>query len=355
MSVHARLTLEREGFDLDLDLRLPGQGVSGVYGPSGSGKTTLLRSLAGLEPRARGRVQVGEAIWQDTDAGVFVPTHRRGVGYVFQDAGLFPQLSVRGNLEFARRRAPSERLDRDQVVALTGVAHLLSRSPQGLSGGERQRVALARALLAAPEMLLLDEPMASLDRTSRLELLPYLEALHDALGIPMVYVSHAAREIARLADHVLVLDAGRVRASGTVQEVFTRLEVAGERGAGGLAVILAVVAGHEPEHHLTRLRFDGGELVLPEQRLAVGQPVRLLIHPRDISLTMTRAHDTSILNILPVTVAASIAHGPSQLLVSLSAGATTLLAQITRRSGELLNVHEGQRLFAQIKGVSLLS
>jgi molybdate transport system ATP-binding protein len=353
--VHLRLTLDREGFDLDLDAHLPGQGVSGVYGPSGSGKTTLLRCVAGLEPRVRGRVRIGEVIWQDSDAGVFVPAHRRGVGYVFQEAALFAHLSVRGNLEYALRRAPARPLAFEQVVALTGIEHLLSRDPRGLSGGERQRVALARALLGAPRMLLLDEPMASLDRVSRLELLPYLEALHDLLRIPTLYVSHAAREMARLADHILLLETGRVRASGPVGEVFSRLDVSTERGTGGLAVIQTVVIGHEPGHRLTRLRFDGGELLLPEEGLKIGRELRVLIHPRDVSLTRTRATDTSILNILPVTVTGETRSGPAQMLVGLSCGPTPLLAEITRRSGDLLGIREGLQLFAQIKGVSLLT
>lgn len=355
MSIRTRLRLLREGFALDLDLELPAGGVSGVYGPSGSGKTTLLRCLAGLEPQALGHVQIGETLWQDSDKGIFVAAHRRGVGYVFQDAALFPHLSVMGNLEFARRRAPAEPLSLDQVVELTGIVRLLGRDPRSLSGGERQRVALARALLAAPQMLLLDEPMASLDRGSRLQLLPYLERMHDALRIPILYVSHAIREIARLADHVIVLQSGQVRSSGPVQEVLARLDVSGERPTAGIAVIPAVVSGHEQEHGLTRLSFDGGELLLPEEGMEIGRRVRLLAHPRDVSLSLTRAQDSSILNILPVTVTRVLPLDRSQLLVEISAGATPLLAQITRRSGDLLDIGREQRLFAQIKAVSLLS
>lgn len=214
--VELAVAVSRRGFRLRLEERLPASGLTVLFGPSGSGKTTVLRCVAGLEPTVTGRVQVGDEVWLDREAGVEVPTHERGVGYVFQDAALFPHLSVRGNLAFGWNRTPPDdrTLAFDEVVEWMGLGGLIDRAVPGLSGGERQRVAMARAVLAGPRMLLLDEPFASLDRASRKALLPYLNELRGRLEIPVLHVTHDPREAAHLADHVLLLDDGQVVARG---------------------------------------------------------------------------------------------------------------------------------------------
>lgn len=214
--VELRVSLARDAFRLEVEERLPAQGLTVLFGPSGSGKTTVLRCVAGLESSATGTVRVGGEVWLDQDAGVEVPTHERGVGYVFQDAALFPHLTVRGNLEFGWKRTPARdrELPFDEVVDWMGLGPLIDRAVPGLSGGERQRVAMARAVLAGPRMLLLDEPFASLDRASRRALLPYLEKLRQQLDIPVLHVTHDPREAAHLADHVLLLEAGSVVGRG---------------------------------------------------------------------------------------------------------------------------------------------
>ncbi|MGA7303844.1 MAG: molybdenum ABC transporter ATP-binding protein, partial [Rhodothermales bacterium] len=219
MTIDARFHIERDAFDMDVDLSVPAYGVTALFGPSGCGKTTLLRAIAGLERHSGGFLKVGDSIWQDQD--VFLPPHRRPIGYVFQEASLFPHLSVRGNLDYGKKRVPdSERLlPLDQAVALLGIEPLLERKPNSLSGGERQRVAIARALAVSPRLLLMDEPLASLDLQRKQEILPYIESLRRELEIPVIYVSHLPDEVARLADHMVLLEAGRVRASGSVQEL----------------------------------------------------------------------------------------------------------------------------------------
>lgn len=238
----AELRLARRDFTLDVRLDQPARGVTALFGQSGSGKTTVLRCLAGLE-RAQGHVQLGDSVWQD--ARRFVPTHRRALGVVFQEASLFPHLSVAANLDYgARRRAGAGKVDRAHLLALLGIGHLLARKPDTLSGGERQRVAIARALFAAPELLLMDEPLAALDDARRAEILPYLDALHAELDIPVVYVTHSVAEVARLADHVVVLDAGRVRWAGNAREGLARL---GAPATPGASVLSAIVLTTDPD------------------------------------------------------------------------------------------------------------
>lgn len=352
--IEARLQVARQGFALDVDLRLPGQGVTALFGPSGSGKTTLLRCLAGLERAPRGRVVVAGAVWQDE--GTFLPPHRRGVGYVFQEASLFSHLSVRGNLEFGWKRIPAtERpVPFDGVVDLLDLRGLLDRRPHGLSGGERQRVALARALLSSPRLLLLDEPLAALDLARKADLLPYLERLHAELAVPAVYVSHAADEVARLADHLVLLERGRVQASGPLLDLLPRLDLAlGLRDEAGV-VVLAKVAAHDDAYDLTRLDFSGGSLQVPGVQGALGSTVRCRVLARDVSLALSPARDTSILNLLPAQVVEQVADGPGQVLVRLQVGAVPLLARVSRKSADGLGLAPGRPVVAQVKAVALL-
>lgn len=353
MSLRARFSLGRGRFALAAELEVPAAGITGLYGPSGSGKTTLLRCLAGLESQAQGVVEVDGETWQDSQRRRFVPPHRRGVGYVFQEAALFPHLTVRGNLEYARRRAPQGRLAWDEVVALTGVAGLLERGVSGLSGGERQRVAIARALLGGPRLLLMDEPMASLDRRSRHELLPYLERLHAELAVPVVYVSHAVRELARLADHLLLMEQGRIVASGPLRELVTRIEEPHSRLGGAVAVLDATVREHDARHHLTRLSLPGGDLYLPREDLEPGASVRVLVHPRDVILSLDRPEGTSLINVLPAEVVEVAPLGPAETMVRLQVEGAPLLAHVTRRAEEELGVRPGLRLYALVEAVSL--
>ena len=351
--------LQRNGFALNVNTRLPAQGVTVLFGPSGSGKTTCLRVLAGLEPRATGSVCVAGEMWQDTASGVFRPVHQRALGYVFQEASLLPHLSVQGNLQFGFNRTPpaQRRVGWDQALALLGIGHLLARKPHELSGGERQRVAIARALATSPQILLMDEPLAALDAQRKAEILPWLEQLHEQLDIPVVYVTHSLDELARLADHVVLLDAGQVRDSGPVMDLMTRLDLPLAHGDGAAALIEALICDHTPDALMCMLEFAGGTLVLPQTRatpLPTGTKVRVRIQARDVSVSLQKPELTSVLNILPATVVDMVDDGPGQVLLSLQLGTTRLLSRISQLSARRLNLSAGVQLYAQIKGVAMV-
>ncbi|MEO5348537.1 MAG: molybdenum ABC transporter ATP-binding protein [Magnetococcus sp. YQC-3] len=355
MTIEARFSLAWPGFSLNVDLQCPGKGVTVLFGRSGSGKTTLLRAIAGLERVAGGRLLINGVTWQDE--GFFLPVHRRPLGYVFQEASLFPHLSVRGNLEYGMRR--SGQADSALFAAMVerlGITTLLERRPERLSGGERQRVAIARALLTRPQLLLMDEPLASLDQERKNEILPYLEQLHAELAIPMLYVSHAPDEVARLADHLLLLEAGKLLASGPLTEMLARLDLPIRLGEDAGVVLEGVVAERDPRWHLARFHFSGGSLWVRDEGLAIGHPVRVRILARDVSLAQEQLTGTSILNTLPVRVIAlgEESH-PALCLVRLDAGGTPLLARVTRRSAAALSLAPGHDLWAQIKAVALIA
>ncbi len=371
--IGARLQLTRRGFTLDVELQLPARGISALFGPSGCGKTTLLRALAALE-RAHGRIEVDGAVWQDDARGLFVPTHRRPIGYVIQEAALFPHLDVQRNLGYGLRRigADERRIPLDQAVALLGIGPLMGRRPATLSGGERQRVAIARALLTSPRLLLMDEPLAALDATRKAEILPYLERLHAELAMPVIYVTHAMDEVARLADHLVLMEAGRVQASGPLAELLARtdLPLAGADDAG--VVLAAQVIEHDPAYGLTKLQVQGATgatLWVGALAQGPGSAVRVRVLARDVSVVRSAAGDTSIVNVLPVTLL-SVHTDRATARLGLALGHAEdalhqhedvhekdrprLLARITRRSLETLKLHPGEALFAQIKGVSLM-
>ena len=251
LGISARFRVAYPGFALDVDLELPGRGITAFFGPSGSGKTTLLRAIAGLERITDGRLVVGGEVWQD--GGRCLPTHARPLGYVFQEASLFPHLSVRANIEYGMRRAGAPANGFDDIVELLGIAPLLEREPGRLSGGERSRVAIARALVTAPRLLLMDEPLAALDAARKAEFMPYLERLHRQLAIPVLYVTHAIDEVARLADHLVLLDDGRVQASGPTAETLTRTDLPLARGDDASAIIVGTVAVQDDAYRLTRI------------------------------------------------------------------------------------------------------
>ncbi len=357
-AIRARFKLDYAGFSLDVDLDLPGRGIIALFGHSGSGKTSCLRAIAGLERAPGGYLEVNGEIWQDDARGLFLPAYKRPLGYVFQEASLFPHLNIQRNLEYGLKRVPEQdrRVSLDKAIELLGIGHLLDRLPGVLSGGERQRVGIARALAVSPRLLLMDEPLAALDLKLKGEILPYLERLHDELEIPVLYVSHSPDEVARLADYMVLLDGGRVRAVGALTEVFARADLPLAQGEDAGVVVDAVIGQHDEHYHLSRLDFAGGAIWVRDARGPVGKPVRVRILARDVSLTLERQHDTSILNILPATVAeiAEDAH-PAQILVRLDAGGVPLLARITRKSCALLELKPGVAVFAQVKSVALLS
>ena len=354
--IRARLKIARSDFRLDVDLQLPGRGISALFGHSGSGKTTCLRAMAGLERAPDGYFAIGDEVWQDEAHGLFVPPHQRALGVVFQEASLFPHLSVRRNMEYGRQRsAGTPGFALTEVGELLGIDHLLERMPSQLSGGERQRVAIGRALLAAPKILLMDEPLAALDLKRKLEILPYLERLHRELALPIIYVSHAPDEVARLADHLVLLDQGRTVASGPLNEVLARLDLPEAFADDAGVVIEARVAEHEADE-LTRLEFAGGQIYVSQRSEPVGTPLRCRIHARDVSIALERPRASSIVNILPATVSAVAATDtPGHVLVQMRVGSTLLLARITERSQHELEIAAGRTVWAQIKGVALLA
>ena len=354
MSIQARFVVDRGGFRLDVDLEVPLRGVTSLFGPSGCGKTTLLRAIAGLDRNAGGYLRFGAETWQDDER--FVPPHRRPVGYVFQEASLFDHLDVRGNIEYGARRIPAaeRRVPPEHAIELLDLGRLLNRRPDALSGGERQRVAIARALAVSPRLLLMDEPLAAVDQTRKQEILPYIESLHRELDIPVIHVSHLPDEVARFADRLVLMREGRVLASGDVHDMLTRLDLPLAHESRAAAVIDAVVAGTDPQYHLARVAFDGGELMLSRPDLPAGTPVRLRIEARDVSLTLERQTGTSILNILETRVAEIHVEDDARAIVRLLAGPTPLLAGITRKSVDELGLAPGRTVYAQVKSVALL-
>ena len=364
--LQADLRVVHPGFELDVALRLPARGVTVLFGPSGCGKTTVLRALAGLE-RARGRVALASEVWQDDAARVWVPTHRRAVGYVFQEASLFPHLTVQANLMYGWRRVPaaSRRVAVDEAVALLGIGHLLGRMPEALSGGERQRAAIARALLTSPSLLLMDEPLSALDAARKAEILPYLERLNRESGVPLVYVTHALDEAARLADHLVLMRAGRVEAAGLAAETLSRLDLPLSQLDEAASVLQATVMAHDPDFGQSRLALQGLCLWVGQCAHAPGSQVRIRVLARDVSVSLSHARDSSIANILPARIVALREDGPDTVTLRLAllpgpesgqapAQAPVLLARLTRRSCVHLKLHEGQAVFAQVKGAALM-
>ena len=355
MPIQARFDLDYGEFRLDVDLTLPGSGVTVLFGHSGSGKTTLLRCIAGLQQAENGFLQINGEVWQDAARGVFLPTHKRALGYVFQEANLFPHLSVQGNLQFGLKRTGQAGGNLTTILELLGIAHLLQRMPERLSGGERQRVAIARALALNPKILLMDEPLAALDFKRKQEILPYLSRLHQELKIPVLYVTHSQQEVAQLADHLVVMDEGRVLACGALAETLSRLDVPMARDRDAATVWPVRVSAHEPKYHLTRVDFDAGSLSLPSIAAETGTPLRLQINARDVSIALQAPQGSSILNVLPAVVAEVGADVGGQTVVRLRVGELSLLAHITSKSAALLGLQSGMAVYAQIKGSSILN
>lgn len=352
-----QIQLQRPQFLLDLALQLPASGVSVIYGASGSGKTTLLRCLAGLEPQSRGRVQVGAELWQDSRQGLNLPTHRRSLGYVFQEASLFQHLNVHDNIAFGLRhwRDPQGEQRLAQISQWLGLDHLLQRPTAHLSGGERQRVAIARALVTQPRVLLLDEPLTALDPARRLELMPWLLRLREQLQVPMIWVTHSVDELTRLGDHLVVMDQGRVRFNGPMADTWVQLRAPllpeSEQGA----LLTGRVSHIDEQWHLAKVDVAGSDLWVQDQGLSMGQNIRLRLLARDLSINTQEPAHTSIQNHWPVRIIdVQEQDHPAQCLVRLQHGSGILLARITHRAWAQLQLQAGQQVWAQFKSVAVL-
>ena len=350
MSLEVDLDHAREHFRLTARFS-SAPGLTALFGRSGSGKSTLVDIIGGLIRPTRGRVAVDGHVLVDTDRGLFVPKHRRRIGYVFQDSRLFPHLSVRNNLLYGHWFARNEgggSSDLASVVELLGIGTLLDRQPGSLSGGEKQRVAIGRALLAHPRLLLMDEPLASLDEARRAEILPYIERLRDQSGVPIVYVSHSVTEVVRLATTVVILSEGRVTAVGPVLDILP-LADAGDAGS----VLDATVARHDEAFQLTVLASAAGELQVPRLAAPVGSAVRAYIRARDVMISLRPPEEISALNVLPGRIAAVApdANG-AQADVRLDCNGAVLLARLTAKSVHRLALAPGRPVFAVIKSVS---
>ncbi len=334
--IRVRHTLQKGAFELDVDVDIPDTGVTGVFGESGSGKTTLLRCIAGLERSTH-------------DRGL--PPHRRNIGYVFQRPALFPHLDVQANIDYGARRAATVRVDAEQVTDILGIGELLQRRPDTLSGGQAQRVAIAAALLRSPDLVLMDEPLASLDRARKDELLPYFDRLREELSVPVIYVSHDIDEISRLCDHLVVLDAGKVVASGNLVDLLAFADVPQLGGSNAGVVLWGKPV--DTEDGLTRFDFGDGDIWVPGDFTSESVALRLRVAANDVSICRERPSESTILNVLRATVEDVRADDSATVIVRLRLGNQNLLARVTRRSLERLKLAEGDRVFAQVKTVTV--
>jgi len=358
--IQLKLSLKRAAFTLETDLQLPAHGITVLFGPSGSGKTSVLRCVAGLE-QAHGKIMIDRECWQDSDHSIYVPTWQRELGYVFQEASLFAHLNVQQNLQFGIKRVskPQAAKALSDAVDLLGIGHLLKRLPASLSGGERQRVAIARALALQPKLLLLDEPLASLDQARRHEILPWLERLHAELNMPMLYVTHSMQELTRLADHVVLLTEGAVKLHGSIQDVLANPSFAGAVGGEAGAILQGRVAGHDDAFHLTQIELmaDGqvtGDLWVSQLSPDQASAVRVHVHANDVSLTLHEPSETSVQNRLQGTIEAiSIDVHLAHRIVSIDCQGQRVLARVTARALADLKLERGRQVWCQIKSVAL--
>lgn len=341
-------------FTLDVTLQTAQRGITALFGPSGSGKTSVINAIAGLTSPDEGHIRIDDVTFFDRSRRIDLPTEKRRVGYVFQEARLFPHMTVCDNLLYGYRRVRGERpIAPGPVIELLGLGDLQGRRPRNLSGGEKQRVALGRALLAQSRVLLLDEPLAALDSARKAEIIPYIERLRDEMNIPMVLVSHAMEEVVRLASDVALITSGRFQAFGPVREVLGRLDTAaaaGFRQAG--AVIEARIDSHDDADRLTRVRFDSGELVIPRLLRPLGATVRLHIHARDVIVALAPPIGLSVQNTLSGMVAEVAENAESSVDLKIAVGASSITARVTRRAFHQLNLVPGTAVYALVKGVS---
>jgi molybdate transport system ATP-binding protein len=352
--IECKIKIQLESFMLDANFSIPDRGITVVFGPSGSGKTTLLRAIAGLEKSDDGFLKIGDSVWQKGED--FLATHKRQIGYVFQDAALFDHLDVKGNLNFVIKRAIGLKEDFiESIHNLLEIKTLLNRKTTQLSGGEKQRVAIARALLTNPKILLLDEPLSALDLKRKNEILPYLDSIHNDLEIPILYVTHSQDEMSRLADHLLLIEDGNIVGSGPVNDMLTRFDMPLSHGGDAVSIIEAEVLKRDSEFNLMHLDFLGGQFIVPDNSFPVQTKVRIRVVARDVSLTKSKQVDTSILNIFPAMVQEIVNEGEAQVMVRLQIKETILLACITRKSSYKLRLEKGSEVFVQVKSVAILS
>lgn len=359
-SITAAFKGQLGSFTLDAEFTVPAFGVTGLFGPSGSGKTTILRCIAGLHRLAEGYCAVDGEVWQDKSW--FRPAHQRKIGYVFQEASLFPHLSVTGNLLYATRgrrpAAPADAIGFEEAVALLGLSSLLGRAPDRLSGGERQRVAIGRALLSQPKLLLMDEPVSALDAETKNEILPFLQRLRDSLSLPIIYVSHDMREIERLAEHLILMQSGRVQSAARFQQLQSDPALPLAAAQDAAVTLDAIVSNCDEAYGLATLTVEGGRFLVPMRKAAIGSRQRLTIAACDVSLARERPEGTTILNILPCRIASASPAAGNEVVVVLKLGmegtGVRLLAHVTRRSWDQIKAAEGMPVYSLIKSVALL-
>ena len=345
-------------FSLDAAFETPARGVTALFGPSGCGKTMVLRCIAGLNRLPDGFCALHGDIWQDSTS--FRPTYKRPIGYVFQEASLFSHLSVRRNLLYgakqAGRSAQHDEIHLDDVVDLLGLAQLLDRSPTNLSGGERQRVAIGRALLSQPRLLLMDEPLSALDRLTKDDILPFLERLHESLSLPVIYVTHDMEEVERLADHLLLMEAGRIIASGPLAQLQSDPDLPLLKSRSAAVSLNAKVESYDSQYGVATLRVAGGTFDVPTSRVQPGELRRLRILATDVSLARQVASRSTILNVLPALILKVDPSDGNQMTAVLGLGhdgnGARVLARVTRRSWDLLSLQTGMEVFAQVKAVA---
>ena len=360
-ALHVQLSMERGHFDMAIDLTLCTQGITALTGPSGSGKSTLLRYIAGLEPNFhQGSCSFNSSLWQDAET--YLPAHKRHVGIVFQDTQLFEHLSVLQNLQYAAKRSHSNILKIDEIIDAMDIGPLIHNHPITLSGGEKQRVAIARALANNPKILLLDEPLANLDITSKQAILPYLEYIHETLQLPIIYVSHTPEEIARIANQVIFLNKGKVICQGPTNSILTRTDLPFSHADTACSILEGAIVHHEENFYLSAVALKKSKalLTLPEINKKIGEEIKIKIFAKDISLCLTLPQNTSIINCIETTIVDHTPmQDPSKLLITLainqpsSTDADQILAHITTKSWSILNLEKGQRVFAQIKSVAI--
>ena len=348
------IRLQRREFTIEAEFDIPARGVMGIFGHSGSGKTTLLRCLAGLEKGVQGDIEVNGNIW--LSESINLSSQARNIGYIFQESRLFPHLSVRANLEYGAKRCTARNttpLDREHLFELLNIGHLLNRKPDELSGGEKQRIAIGRAMLKSPQIMLLDEPLASLDAKRKQEILPFLDRLHAELSIPMLYVSHSIKEVSRLCDYMLVMDQGKIMFNGDIHDALVSPGSPLATADNAAALLEGTVVKQDPEFQLSTVHTGHGTALQVQGIFPPGQPVRLRILASDVSLSRTVATDSSILNIIEADITAILEEREAHVLLQLAVNKDRLLARISRKSFQALGLKIDQKVFMQIKAVSI--
>ncbi len=347
----------RSHFELDVDFELAAEGITALYGQSGAGKSSILRCIAGLERHAHCTIRYGDAVWQSAQDKIFLPPERRSVAYVFQDNRLFPHLNVEGNLHYAhRRRFAAHGPCIADVVAWFGLTSLLAHYPAHLSGGEARRVALARAALSAPQLMLLDEPLSGVDQSGKNDMLVAIRQLQQQLACPMLYISHHIDEVSQIADHLMLLEAGKIVSQGPLIELCSRIDASLAHEQDAAAILHCRVVGSDADFALTEVSCgDEQRLFISNSQLQANQRVRIRVPARDVSIALSKPHDSSILNILQTQIDALEDTHSSRVLLRLKIGEQSLLARITRKSVQQLGLHVGMSVYAQIKSVALLN